>query len=219
MALTVRAPRNSFSTMDRRFSFKSSVACSTVALLCAATVTYGKLPPGSRIVSVSSFEEIVAKQKGQHWCWAACIQMAFLSQGVHLSQKDLVEKLGHEGPASNEDVARIVDELKGDDWRGDWRHLDKAPKPGYVLTELENDRPILIGYRATPNSEVLHAAMLYSVLTVPVSPDKAPPGKKDTQMVAAFTIYNPATGKSEVWRGREFYERVKQTFFLSVKRE
>ncbi len=174
------------------------------------------IPTESRaqFLSVDGFKKIKRKQETENGCWAACIQMAFGAQGVPLAQNDLVVALGGDKPASSKEIAAIVDGLKGSGWHGDWRHVDGPPKSGHVITELENDRPIMVGYRTGDKEDQLHAVMVYAVILGDV---KTPKGK--AKIIKGFYVYDPTFGKSKLLQGKEFYDTIKQTFFFYVIKE
>jgi len=43
-------------------------------------------------VKAQYFKSSVARQKEDHWCWAACVQMVLNYQGVSVSQDEIVKR-------------------------------------------------------------------------------------------------------------------------------
>lgn len=88
-----------------------------------------------------------AKQEKQNWCWAACIQMVYSTQGIKVSQEDIVEEtLGVviDVPAGPQ---HFMDALKG--WKPSQSgrksleaSIHEGPPPLSVLTlSLERKNP------------------------------------------------------------------------------
>jgi hypothetical protein len=147
-----------------------------------------------------------AKQEKQNWCWAACIQMVYSTQGIKVSQEDIVEEtLGVvlDVPAGPQ---HFMDALKG--WKPSQSgrksleaSIFEGPPPLSLLTlSLESKNPVILALQY-PDQEVGHGVVITAIHLEP-----GPEGK----VLRGVTVRDPAPifaarkGKREL-SPKEFY--------------
>ena len=112
-------------------------------------------------IETAYFQEHVARQRSENWCWAACTQMVLNYQGVDVSQEQIVERVfGYcvDRPGSAED---IVEGARG--WYVDGYTIDAQSDyafiPQKLVDDLVNKYPLVVGLRM-PGQTVGHAYVL-----------------------------------------------------------
>jgi hypothetical protein len=116
---------------------------------------------------------VAEKQNNSNWCWAASIKMIFKYYGVTISQEDIVRRSYGTDP-----YGRLPN------WQGSYQvitanlnnwSIDKsgrmysvrsslnfgAPTPTYLIDELSNKRPVLVGYKSSVSGG--HAVIITAV--------------------------------------------------------
>ncbi len=121
-------------------------------------------------ISEDTYNELQIKQKESNWCWAASIQMVLNYHGIKITQEQIVDKT-HGRDELNRlfnataSVQNITTNLNHTDIdkagvsysvqsSGNWG----APTAAMLLWELNNDRPIIAGYRTGPTND--HAVVI-----------------------------------------------------------
>jgi hypothetical protein len=117
-------------------------------------------PPQVSYVGIpsSAFNPVYAEQINTQWCWAACIQMVLNYYGVNISQYDIVRRTYGRDPYGRLPNAAANYELitaNLNNWgidRNGIRYVVRAsigygaPDPASLVDELNNQRPVLLGY-------------------------------------------------------------------------
>lgn len=107
---------------------------------------------------------VAASQRNTQWCWAACIEMVLRHHGVLVSQEQIVARTYGTDPAGRlpnwaGSFQAITANLNN--WSFDNRGrlfavgammVQGAPLPAMLVRELEQGRPLIIGYASGPNS-------------------------------------------------------------------
>ncbi|HVW13775.1 MAG TPA: papain-like cysteine protease family protein [Mucilaginibacter sp.] len=111
-----------------------------------------------------NFSYFASSQRNSNWCWAASLQMIFNYYGVNITQEQIVARSYGVDPNG---------ELPN--WTGNWRVITAnlnnwsvdnngrqyivqavfnqgPPNPSYLIQQLSQYHPVLIGYRSGPNS-------------------------------------------------------------------
>ena len=113
-----------------------------------------------------------AKQEKQNWCWAACIQMVYSTQGIKVSQEDIVkETLGVvvDVPAGPQ---YFMDALKG--WKPSQsgrKSLEASfyqgpPQLSTLTLSLKSEVPVILGL-TYPDQNVGHGVVITAVYLEP----------------------------------------------------
>ncbi|MBL8880919.1 MAG: C39 family peptidase [Phycisphaerales bacterium] len=176
-----------------------AILAALVFSACAAPAVSQHLqltPIGFRTDEVNQFAAI---QKGTQWCWAACIQMALGSQGISVSQEDIVRRtygcdpFGRLPDWSASDQA-ITANLNGWAHRVDGKRVTVraqqflgAPPPNVIVNELTNRRPIILAYKTSP---FMGHVVLCTAATVVQGPQGA--------SLNSVIIRDPMSGRQEV---------------------
>ncbi|MBS1501504.1 MAG: C39 family peptidase [Bacteroidetes bacterium] len=111
-----------------------------------------------------NFSYFASSQHNSNWCWAASLQMIFNYYGVNITQEQIVARSYGVDPNG-----------KLPNWTGNWRVItanlnnwsvdnngrqyivqavfNRGPtKPAYLIRQLSQFHPVLIGCRSGPNS-------------------------------------------------------------------
>ncbi len=115
-------------------------------------------------IQSETFGYFASSQHNTNWCWAASIQMIFNYYGIAITQEQIVARSYGVGPTGllpdwtgNTDV--ITANLNN--WsvdNGGRQYMVRAycypgpPTPAYLIQELSQKRPVLIGYQSGPSS-------------------------------------------------------------------
>jgi len=110
------------------------------------------------------FNYFASPQHNSNWCWAASLQMIFNYYGISITQEQIVARSYGVDPTG---------ELPN--WTGSWQMITAnlnnwsvdnmgrqyivravfnqgAPNPTYLIQQLAESRPVLIGYQSGPGS-------------------------------------------------------------------
>ncbi|MEO2020978.1 MAG: papain-like cysteine protease family protein [Pirellulaceae bacterium] len=113
-----------------------------------------------------------AKQEKQNWCWAACIQMVYSTQGINVSQDDIVKAtLGVviDVPAGPQ---HFMDALKG--WKPsqsgrkslEASFYEGPPQLSTLTLSLKSKVPVILGL-TYPDQNVGHGVVITAVYLEP----------------------------------------------------
>ena len=114
----------------------------------------------------ASMNYFAASQQDSMWCWAASIQMVLNYYRVRIEQQQIVARTyGGHLPNQGADIYAMTANLNN--WSID--NLGRyyivmasvnfgAPTPAFLLAELSQQRPMIIGYRTGPQSS--HAVVV-----------------------------------------------------------
>lgn len=170
-----------------------------IASICTAPAVSQKLrvvPIGFRTDEVNQF---AAAQKGSQWCWAACIQMVLGSQGISVSQEDIVRRTYGCDPfgrlpdwsASDQTITANLNgwahRVNGEQVKVRARQFIGAPPPDVIVNELSNRRPIILAYKTSPFSGHV---VLCTAATVLQGPQGA--------VLNSVIVRDPMSGRQEV---------------------
>ena len=109
-----------------------------------------------------------AKQEKQNWCWAACIQMVYSTQGIKVSQENIVKAtlgVAVDVPGGAE---QFMEALKG--WKPSQsgrKSLEAsfylgAPQLSTLTLSLKNKTPVILAI-SYPGQDVGHAVVITAV--------------------------------------------------------
>lgn len=130
----------------------------------ASTSSFAQTQPVYVGIPTQNFNYFASPQHNSNWCWAASLQMIFNYYGVNITQEQIVARSYGVDPNG---------ELPN--WTGNWQVITQnlnnwsvdnngrqyavmatfnqgAPSPYYLIQQLSQGRPILIGYQSGPNS-------------------------------------------------------------------
>ncbi|TDQ28690.1 C39 family peptidase [Tenacibaculum caenipelagi] len=124
-------------------------------------------------ISSNSMNYFAAKQNNSQWCWAASIQMVLNGYGVNINQQQIVARTYGTDPYGNlpnwpGSFQAIHSNLNN--WGIDnygYPYTVRAsigmgtPSPAILIQELSNGRPVIIGYKSSPNGG--HAVVVTAV--------------------------------------------------------
>ena len=138
-----------------------------------------------------------AEQEKQNWCWAACIQMVYSTQGIKVSQEDIVKAtLGVviDAPAGPQ---HFMDALKG--WkpsRSGRKSLEASfyegpPQLSTLTLSLKSKVPVILGL-TYPDENVGHGVVITAVYLEPGTE-----GKELTSVIVRdpAAIFSSSKGK------------------------
>ena len=145
--------------VNLRWIFLGLAALLTVAFLRAPAQqpTYVGIPS-------NAFNYFASSQKNSNWCWAAALQMIFNYYGVNITQEQIVARSYGTDPHGNlpnwtgsfQVITANLNNWSVDNAGRPYRVgallYGGAPTPAYLVQELSQQRPVLIGYRSGPNS-------------------------------------------------------------------
>jgi hypothetical protein len=156
----------------------------------------------------SAFNPVYAEQANTQWCWAACIQMVLNYYGVNVSQQDIVRRTyGRDSYGRLPNAAAHYDLITANlnNWgvdRDGVRYVVRAsvgygaPDPATLVDELNNQRPVLLGYAAGLN--VGHAVVATAAGFT---------GGTDYPRLQSVVVRDPRrTALSTPYRGRQEYD-------------
>jgi hypothetical protein len=128
-------------------------------------------------ITADKFNYFASTQRNSEWCWAASIQMMFNYYGIDISQEQIVARSFNKD--QNEKLPNVTGDLKVitenlNNWSID--NQGKAyqvnaklhygpPTPTYLVKELANERPVMIGYQTGPNTG--HAVLITACSYIP----------------------------------------------------
>ncbi|MBK6730881.1 MAG: C39 family peptidase [Bacteroidetes bacterium] len=111
-----------------------------------------------------NFNYYASSQRNSNWCWAASLQMIFNYYGINITQEQIVERSYGSDPYGNlpnwtGNFEVITANLNNWNVDNNGRQYEVyatlnfgAPTPSYLIEELANQHPVLIGYQSSPNS-------------------------------------------------------------------
>jgi hypothetical protein len=123
-------------------------------------------------IPASKINYVVSTQKKPQWCWAASIQMVLNYYHVSITQEQIVERTyGREvnGELPNWAASMETIHLNLNNWsvdnNGDQYIVNAqfgfgAPEPVFLIEELSQQRPVIIGYQSNHGS---HAVVITAV--------------------------------------------------------
>jgi hypothetical protein len=110
------------------------------------------------------FDYFTASQHNSQWCWAASLQMIFNYYGINISQQQIVARsygVDPYGQLPNWPGSFQIITANLNNWSIDNNSIPYvvqaslnwgAPPVSFLIDELLNQRPVLIGYQSGPNS-------------------------------------------------------------------
>jgi hypothetical protein len=113
------------------------------------------------------FGYYAAEEVGSQWCWAASLQMIFSHYGIHVQQQQIINRafgnhLTDDLTCWDDSLQVIQSNIKN--WIIDENGLKYkihasftigAPTASFLIDELTNLRPVLIGYKSGDNIRAL----------------------------------------------------------------
>lgn len=117
-------------------------------------------------VKTTYFQEYVARQEEDCWCWAACVQMVLNYQGVKVDQEDVVRRA--KGMRVNDGGTAYDIQRAADGWNtGTHVIAASVDNPYYVtaqtfITDLIDKYPLIIGLDM-PGQTMGHAYVLTGI--------------------------------------------------------
>jgi hypothetical protein len=111
-----------------------------------------------------NFNYFASSQRNTNWCWAASMQMIFNYYGIDITQEQIVARSYGSDPYGNLPNwtgSFYVITANLNNWNVDNNGRQYmvvaslnwgAPSPLYLIQELSEQRPVLIGYQSGPNS-------------------------------------------------------------------
>ncbi len=113
----------------------------------------------------------VSQQEATNWCWAACVQMVLSTQGIAVSQAEVVANassgLVMDRPGSAHDVLLNLNGRMTDSAGSGWNLKAEAgtgpPSFDLMKHQFEMGMPLIIGY-SIPGQEVGHASVVTAVI-------------------------------------------------------
>lgn len=117
-------------------------------------------------VKTEYFQEYVATQRSDNWCWAACIEMVLRYQGVDITQEQIVKKVFGDlidRPASADVIVNAANGFYVNGKRIEARN----EYAGYVsaksfIDDLAHKYPVIIGL-TMPGQNVGHAYVMTGI--------------------------------------------------------
>ena len=115
-------------------------------------------------ISSSQMNYFSASQNNSQWCWAAAIQMVLNYYGVSISQEQIVARTYGTDPYGNllnwagsfQAITANLNNWSVDNYGNPYRVMASlnwgAPSPSILLQELNQGRPVIVGYKTGPNS-------------------------------------------------------------------
>ena len=151
---------------------RSGIVTVLSAICLYASATFGQPVGGLHQVGIPAAEMdfVAASQGNSQWCWAAAIQMVLGYHGVGITQQQIVARTygtdwwGNlpDWGGSLEAITRNLNNWSIDNYGQQYAvgaDLNwGAPPPAVLIEELQNGRPMIIGYRSGPASG--HAVVL-----------------------------------------------------------
>lgn len=110
------------------------------------------------------FNYLSSSQRNSQWCWAASLQMIFNFYGVRITQEQIVARTYGTDPSgqlpnwsgSFQAITANLNNWNVDDSGTPYFVQASvnmgAPTPAYLLQELSDQHPVLIGYQSGPSS-------------------------------------------------------------------
>lgn len=110
--------------------------------------------PGTKLNYIS------ATQEKAHWCWAASIQMVLNYYDIDITQQQIVKRTyGNDMFGDLPDWAASIETIhsnlnnwsvdnKGKTYIVNAQYGNGAPEPFFLIEELSNQRPVIIGYQS-----------------------------------------------------------------------
>lgn len=154
----------------RSFVFLLVTSC----LLSAPAVAQEPVYVG---ITAEKFNYFASTQRNSEWCWAASIQMMFNYYGIDISQEQIVARsfnMDPKGklPNATGDLKVITENLnnwsidnEGKAYQVNAKLHYGPPTPAYLVKELANERPVMIGYQTGPNTG--HAVLITACSYIP----------------------------------------------------
>lgn len=111
-----------------------------------------------------SFDFSYSEQRNSQWCWAAAIQMVLAYYGVQVPQEEIVARTFGASPSgelpnqpgSGEQITANLNNWSIDAGGQQYRVMAQvgsgAPPPALLLTELAEQRPVILAYMSGPAS-------------------------------------------------------------------
>ena len=174
-------------------------------------------------------EYVAAAQENSQWCWAASIQMVLNYYGVDINQRQIVARTFGTGlfgtlpnrPASDQVITANLNNWSIDN-RGrryivNARHNGGAPNPEWLLNELQQKRPIVVGY-VPPGANQGHAVVI-TAASYSYSPTFVGP----KPVIHSIVVRDPFPTQQNIYnRGRveysgaQFASRMRSHWFVRV---
>lgn len=115
-------------------------------------------------IASDNFNYFASSQRNSNWCWAASLQMIFNYYGVDITQEQIVERSYGADPYGNlpnwtgsfQVITANLNNWNMDNLGRQYMVAASlnwgAPTPAYLIQELSQQRPVLIGYKSGPSS-------------------------------------------------------------------
>lgn len=175
-------------------------------------------------ITAKKFNYFASAQRNSEWCWAASIQMIFNYYGIDINQEQIVARSFKKDvngvlPNATGDVKVITDNLnnwsidnQGKGYQVQANLKYGAPTPSYLVKELANERPVLIGYKTGPNTG--HAVLITACSYYPT-----PDGPQIRSMIVRDPWPSPenkeSIGRIEYW-GHSLAPLIETHWFVRV---
>ncbi len=169
-------------------------------------------------VYTDDFNFYYSEQRNTNWCWATCIQMVLNYYGVYIVQEDIVYRaFGTDNmdnlPNWGGDIETIHRSLNnwnidrsGREYRVSATFYNGAPSVSYLIDELKNERPLLIGYNTESGGK--HASLItackYSV-------------QNGVYTIHELTVRDPWPGNGKMtYEGYDLARRIDAHWYIRV---
>jgi hypothetical protein len=115
-------------------------------------------------IPTARFNYYASSQRNSNWCWAASLQMIFNYYGVNITQEQIVARSYGSDPYGNlpnwagsfqvitANLNNWSVDNNGRNYAVEATMNWGAPTPLYLIQELTEQHPVLIGYQSGPNS-------------------------------------------------------------------
>ncbi len=170
-------------------------------LVSLLTPMTGSAAPRGQIVAIDnsvfvamvdpSIADYICIQQEENWCWAACIRMILLYNGIHERQSDIVALVygaPYNWTASGNEIAEAFD-----GWNGFSVRSFKSKTAQSFINEIDAGHPLIIG-----SGE--HACLLTHIYYQKTSNGALVPFK--------VIVINPSLGKEEVMDWDDFFSSI-----------
>jgi hypothetical protein len=136
------------------------------APLCNASAEIMRTGPNTYAAGVYTVNFSTAKQEGNFWCWAACIEMVLRYRGLDVSQDAIVQKIFGARVDTTGQPEQILQALWGE-WPNVADGTSKVYTEGYkglfpnFVQDLINGYPLIVGLNF--GTQTGHAVVLTAV--------------------------------------------------------
>jgi hypothetical protein len=160
---------NPLGQVSRRHAIAAALAgvCTPLVGGCSCRSTYGRSGDFVAVgIPTDRMTQAAAAQKGQMWCWAACIQMVLSLKGVSISQEEIVKQTFGSAvdlPGGFDDIQRRLTGRFNTGWGTSQlliaSLLAGPPQPGLLYSYLRSRTPLILAL-TYPGTSIGHAVVL-----------------------------------------------------------